>query len=159
MKLQLIEFLDEHIKLLEEWESTNELYLYLSHSRPRYLRELNPEAERHTLFYLIKSDDKIIGATWLEDITDKDAKLGIYIAEKEYRGRGIGREVIEILTDIAFNKMKIEKVYLNVRETNINAIRCYKRCGFEITDTYAKSHDPRSTYQGAYQMSLYNKKY
>lgn len=158
MDLELIKFSNEYIKLIEKWENTNELSKYLSHTRPQYLREPGSDAEKHTLFFLIKFDAQIIGTTWLENITENDAKIGIYIADTDYRGKGIGSEVIKTLIGMAFKKMSLKKIYLNVRETNINAIKCYEKCGFKITKEYPKSHFPDSSYQGAYQMTLFKDK-
>ena len=78
MCLELIKFSNEYLNLIEKWEGTNELSKYLSHTRPKYLRESNLEAEKHTLFYIIKVDDEqIIGATWMENITENNATIGI----------------------------------------------------------------------------------
>lgn len=159
MNLELIKFSNEYNRLIQEWESTNELSKYLSHTRPEYLRESNPEAEKHTLFFMIKFNEQIIGASWLENITENDAKLGIYIALTKYRRKGIGSEVIKILVDKAFRELNLKKLYLNVREKNINAIKCYKKCGFKITKEYPKSYFPDSSYQGKYQMTLINDKF
>ena len=154
--LELIKFTNEYILLIDKWESTNELYKYLSHTRPKYLRELNLEEGRHTLFFMIKFNDQIIGAAWLENITQNDATMGIYIALANYRGKGIGSEVIKILIGMAFKEINLKKLYLNVRENNINAIRCYEKCGFKITKTYPKTYFIDSSYQGKYQMTLFN---
>lgn len=156
MSLTLIKFQNEYMGLLETWESTNDLDKYLSHSRPEYLRETSSTKEETTLFLLIQQNNINIGAIWLEDITDSDAKLGIYIAEEECRGKGIGKEAINILKNIAFADMNLKKLYLNVRETNTRAIKCYEHCGFKITKKYPKSHFTDNSFQGAYQMTLLN---
>lgn len=104
MNLELIKFSNKYIKLIEKWESTNELSKYLSHTRPEYLRERNLEEEKHTLFFMIKFNEEIVGATWLEDITQSEAKMGIYIALIDYRGKGIGSEVVKILIGIVFKR-------------------------------------------------------
>jgi RimJ/RimL family protein N-acetyltransferase len=148
MDLELIKFSNEYIKLIEKWEGTNELSKYLSHTRPKYLRESDLEAEKHTLFFMIKADEQIIGATWIEKITENDATIGIYIAIANYRGKGIGSKVIKILIERAFKEMKLNKLYLNVREKNVNAIKCYEKCGFKITKEYPKSHFMDSSFQG-----------
>ncbi|MBW9153936.1 GNAT family N-acetyltransferase [Clostridium estertheticum] len=158
MYLELIKFSNEYIKLIEKWENTNELSKYLSHTRPEYLRKLNIELEKHTLFFMIKFDEQIIGSTWMENITENDATIGIYIAIPNYRGKGIGSEVIKSLIDRAFKEINLNKLYLNVREKNINAIKCYKKLGFKITKEYPKAYFMDSSYQGKYQMTLINDK-
>lgn len=152
--LELIKFTNEYILLIEKWESTNELSKYLSHTRPKYSREA--KLDEGTLFFMIKFNDQIIGAAWLENITQNDATMGIYIALANYRGKGIGSEVIKILISMAFKEIKLKKLYLNVRENNIKAIRCYKKCGFKTTKTYPKMYFIDSSYQGKYQMTLFN---
>lgn len=154
MDLELIKFSNQYMKLIEEWESSNELSEFLSHTRPEYLRKLDFEAEKHTLFFMIKFNDEIIGAVWLENITEYDAKIGIYIATADYRGNGIGGEVIKVLISKAFNEMNLKKLYLNVRENNIRAIKCYEKCGFKIVKVYPKAYFPDSSYQGKYEMVL-----
>jgi len=154
MNLELVRFSNEYINAIEKWESTNELSKYLSHTRPQYLRESDTDAEKHTLFLIIKLSAEIIGAAWLENITENDAKLGIYIANINYRGKGTGGEVIKILIGMAFKEMNLNKIYLNVREKNFNAIKCYEKCGFKITKEYPKSYFADSSYQGTYQMDL-----
>jgi RimJ/RimL family protein N-acetyltransferase len=118
MNLELVRFSNEYTNIIEKWEDTNELSKYLSHTRPQYLRESDSAAQKHTLFFLIKFSEEIIAAAWLESITKNDAKLGIYIADINYRGKGIGSEIIRILIGMAFNEMKLSKIYLNVREKN-----------------------------------------
>jgi len=58
----------------------------------------------------------------------------ILIGEKSLRGQGIGTELITTLTAYAFNKLKANKVILNVYSWNISAIRCYQKVGFSQTD-------------------------
>lgn len=157
MNLELIKYSSYHIKFIEKWESTGELSKYLSHTRPQYLRESDLALEKHTLFFMIKFDELIIGAAWLEDICEHHAKLGIYIADIGCRGKGIGSKVIQILKERAFNEMKLNKIYLNVRETNNQAISCYKKCGFKIIKKYPKKHFSDSSYQGVYKMMLLRK--
>lgn len=159
MNLDLIKFSIEHIKLIEKWESTNELSKYLSHTRPEYLREPNMEEEKHTLFFMIKFNEQIVGATWLENITENDAKIGIYIALTNFRGKGIGSEVIKILIGMGFKEMNLKRLFLNVREKNVNALKCYEKCGFKITKKNPKTYFSDSSYQELYQMTLINDKY
>ena len=108
---------------------------------------------------MVKFNEQIIGATWLENITQNEAKIGIYIAITNYRGKGIGSEVLKILIDRAFKEMNLKMLYLNVREKNINAIKCYEKCDFKITKEFPKSHFMDSSYQGKYQMTLINDKF
>jgi RimJ/RimL family protein N-acetyltransferase len=54
----------------------------------------------------------------------------IVIGKKKYRGKGFGSQAIKLLLRKA-KKLGISKVYLEVRQTNIRAIRAYENCGFQ----------------------------
>jgi RimJ/RimL family protein N-acetyltransferase len=56
----------------------------------------------------------------------------IIIGEQEFRGRGIGKQIVKNLLEISFNQFKVESAELNVFDWNINAIKCYEQVGFSI---------------------------
>jgi len=47
----------------------------------------------------------LVGAIWLENITQHGAMIGIYISLTNYREKGIGRGAIETLIDTAFKEI------------------------------------------------------
>ena len=82
-------------------------------------------------WYHIKTDDKYIGAIWLEKASSDDfAVLGIFIADKDYRNKGIGAKAIDKVIKKDLLHMHTNKILLRVREENERAIRCYKAVGF-----------------------------
>lgn len=56
--------------------------------------------------------------------------LGITIGDKEYWGKGYGREAIGLLLDYGFRLHNLRRIWLNTLSNNERAIRCYLRCGF-----------------------------
>ena len=68
------------------------------------------------------------------DLVNKSAWLGILIGYKDYRGKGIVREVI--ITSILWisQKYKIESIKLVVDSNNFIACRLYQKIGFEIIE-------------------------
>ncbi|MBE6814713.1 MAG: GNAT family N-acetyltransferase [Ruminococcaceae bacterium] len=90
-------------------------------------------------WYHIKTDDKYIGAIWLEKTsTDDFAVLGIFIADKDYRNKGIGARVIEEIIKNDLPHMHTNKILLRVRTENERAIKCYNKVGFIETQRYEK---------------------
>ena len=83
----------------------------------------------------------IIGAVWLEKEHSslRTAKLGIFIADKEMRNKGIGTKAITRYINENRKAMKLTEVTLNVRAENIRAIRCYEKCGFVCEQRYEKA--------------------
>lgn len=66
-------------------------------------------------------------------LTDTSAHLGrILIGDKEQRGKGIGKQIVNLLLDLAFHNLNRTKAELNVFDFNIIAIKCYEKVGFVI---------------------------
>ena len=60
------------------------------------------------------------------------ATLGISIGEKSHWGSGHGTEAIMLLLHNAFMHSNLRKIELQVHQFNKRAIKCYKRCGFNV---------------------------
>ena len=69
--------------------------------------------------------------------TDEEKKIlrfGFVIVDPEKRGRGYGKQMLELAIRYAFEILKTEKITLAAFDNNPDAIRCYKSVGFkEIT--------------------------
>ena len=95
------------------------------------------------LWYYIKYNDLYIGSVWLEKARDNDfAVLGIFIADDNYRNRGVGLEVIKTALE-NIEALGVEKVLLRVREDNKRAVRCYMKAGFVEVRRYVKDNGIR----------------
>ncbi|MBW5470393.1 GNAT family N-acetyltransferase [Brevibacillus formosus] len=65
------------------------------------------------------------------DLKNRNAECIIDIGEKEYWGKGYGREALKLLLDYAFLEMNLHRVSLRVFSFNEKAIRLYERLGFK----------------------------
>jgi len=74
--------------------------------------------------------------------TRHTAQLGIMV-HTDYQGKGIGRELMESLIDIADNYLKMVRIELGVMADNEHAVHLYKSCGFVVEGTkkYAAIRD------------------
>lgn len=93
-----------------------------------FLNILNSKENHH---YIIISNQMIIGNVSLTSKSKGIFEIHIIIGEKKYRGKGIGTIAINKALNIAFNKLKYFKAYLEVRPNNKQAINAYKKCGFK----------------------------
>ena len=59
-----------------------------------------------------------------------EIRLGFVIVDNEKRGLGLGKEMLLLAVQYAFEFLKVDKVSLGVFENNTDAIRCYQSCGF-----------------------------
>ena len=90
-------------------------------------------------WYHIKADDKCIGAIWLEkSSTDDFAVLGVFIADNDFRNKGIGTQAIRKIIKNDLQYMHTNKILLRVRTENERAIKCYNKVGFIETKRYEK---------------------
>ncbi|MDI6707597.1 MAG: GNAT family protein [Candidatus Thermoplasmatota archaeon] len=87
-----------------------------------------------TKIFAIQVGKKHIGNISLEkiDYRNRKAALGIMIGEPNYWDKGYGTDAIKTLLSVAFNELNLHKVYLYSLTSNKRAIRCYKKCGFEV---------------------------
>lgn len=96
---------------------------------------------RDGAWFAIEADGKLIGQCALPQIetVHRTCMLGIGIGDKEYWGRGYGREAVKLLVHYAFHYYNLNKVWLTVMSVNERAIRCYQACGF-IEEGRLKDH-------------------
>lgn len=85
--------------------------------------------------FVIEADGRVIGQCGLYGFNDyrgvvHRCDLGISIGDKDYWGKGYGREAIGLLVDYAFTHWNVQRVGLQVMATNERAIRSYRACGF-----------------------------
>ena len=106
--------------------------VYTAEAEKAYLE--NSISDKERAFGIIdKTEDKIIGTCGLIEIDfiNRNAELGIFIGDKNYWGKGYGREAIDLTLDFGFNILNLNTIMLKVYEYNINAINCYKGIGFK----------------------------
>ena len=72
-----------------------------------------------------------ISIDWVKANKNEASLTCIIIGDNDYRGKGIGKFIVEQAGKIAFEKYGIRKLFLNVFDFNKSAIRCYENCGFK----------------------------
>ena len=84
---------------------------------------------KDTIFIVAEKDNKIIGYLGMYLFLE-DADISNVAVEKEYRRQHIGRELLEYILSEAKSR-GVKNVALEVRETNVPAIRLYESMGFK----------------------------
>ncbi|AWG21579.1 hypothetical protein FFWV33_08560 [Flavobacterium faecale] len=56
----------------------------------------------------------------------------ILIADPIARGQGLGKAIIQKLTNYCLETLKVDQIELNVYDWNTAAIRCYENSGFKV---------------------------
>lgn len=114
---------------------------YMSRIRPNRSEQFETLAAAGLLMWdYILFEKTPVGSVWLERESSevKTAKLGIFLAQESCRGRHHGEEAILLACESGRKELGIDLVELNVRPTNLRAIRCYRKCGFEEINRFVK---------------------
>jgi len=93
----------------------------------------SPAAQHPLVIEVHNADDwKMIGNCGFHmiDWRIRSAEVGIFIGDKSYWNRGYGTEVMRLLLRHGFNTLNLNRIALEVFETNPRAIRAYEKAGF-----------------------------
>ena len=102
--------------MIEKFQSFNALYEAIN--------------KNNYLYYLIKTDNNVVGYTGLHEESGKMFLSKLYIL-KEYRGKGFSSKTFEFIENLA-KKKKLKSVWLTVNKNNNHAIEVYKHKGFVV---------------------------
>ncbi|MBR4759280.1 MAG: GNAT family N-acetyltransferase [Lachnospiraceae bacterium] len=101
------------------------------------------EGAENVYHFTAYDEDGIVGHLNIRfrDPDDLDTvRFGYVILNDARRGQGLGKEMVSLALDYAFNIMKAKKVTIGVFEQNQPAVRCYYACGFKdsgIIESYS----------------------
>lgn len=78
----------------------------------------------------MKSEKTHIGNIKLEPIIQrKSATIGILIGDEDWRGRGVGFEIMSRVLEFCFMDLELEYIDLGMNKKNSRAINLYTRLG------------------------------
>ncbi len=139
-KVILRPFRREDLERATEFENDVELRLLaqIDPPLPWSLERMEKDFERRlkeepTAWFAIEADGKYIGKCGLHNFrqADQTCELGIEIGDKDYWGKGYGRDAVQLLLDYAFRLRNVRKVTLTTSSHNERAIRAYLGIGFK----------------------------
>lgn len=79
--------------------------------------------------------------------------FGVYLRES-YRGRGIGKAMLEIMIKEAKKAPDVSKISLSVNTEQIPAVRSYEKAGFKIAGKVEKEMKVGNKYYNEYIMEM-----
>ena len=136
---KMMEFINS---LVEEKADINQCKKVTLDEEEKYLKDILKKIKENKLVYLIALDnDKVVGIVSIGLRTGKMSHrggLGISVA-KEYRGKGLGKKLMELIIELAKEKLKgLEMIELSVFKRNKAAKKLYKKFGFKKVATIKK---------------------
>ncbi len=112
-----------------------------------------------SVMYVGKINDEIVSIGSLDGIGNRArvahrGELAISV-KKKYWNKGIASKMMEELISFAKDVAKLEVIQLDVRSDNLNAIKLYKKFGFEEIGFDEKYFKMEEEYFHAVMMNLY----
>ena len=92
-------------------------------------------------FTAIDDEGKVVGHIMLRypDPSKTVIRLGFVIVDNQIRGKGYGKQMLQLAIQKARNELGAKKITLGVFDNNPPAFHCYEAVGFIVTgtDTYS----------------------
>ena len=104
-------------------------------SREYWRRRLSENSDSD--YYLVGIiDDQIVGMVSVDTFPNRPRRrhagaIGISVHD-EWQGKGVGKELMRAIVDLADNWLNLTRLELEVYADNEAAIRLYERFGFEV---------------------------
>ena len=137
-KIELINFIGaslEEKKMILEWRNHPNIRKWMYNQKEISLDSHLNFIEllknlKDKIYFLVKMDEKYIGVIYFNNIDYKDKSIyfGLYSNPKI---TGIGKILLKIIIDYAFNILNMNTLKLEVFETNKKALNLYKKFNFK----------------------------
>ena len=127
--------------LLFNWRNTAEIARRNGPYRPTdqfgfdgWLTGLANDPSRVVFAIRDKADMRLMGYVQITNImpTPRSGELGILIGADGDRGKGVGRQAVELAIGFAWRDLNLQRLTLFVVGDNPRAVRAYERAGFEV---------------------------
>ena len=88
------------------------------------------------------------------NLEKNEGKLKFVMVDPEYRGKGLGKEMLRLASNYAFEITKADTLSLSVFPENVRAKKCYEAVGFQVQSTEEQAFRFREEYWGRCNMVL-----
>lgn len=128
------------LKILQKWRNSSEIwpyntqYVLLNMINQKHWYEQNTQKHSNRIMFMVTTKTgKSIGVCGLTHMntTDKNASIAIIIGEKKYHNKGFGMEVLQLLVNYGFTKIKLHRIEAEIFSYNQNSIHLFKKMNFK----------------------------
>ena len=163
--VRLCPFDVRHKARTRDWANDPEISRLMDRARP--VSELEHECwcsalhERSDILYsAIETicDNRHIGNVWLCNIDPRHRKAEVRIVIGEVLGRdcGMGTEAIRLISEFAFTRLNLHKVYAYVLSLNPRALRSFQKAGFVVEGTLRNDRWAENQYVDVHLLGKFN---
>jgi RimJ/RimL family protein N-acetyltransferase len=116
-----------------------------------------PEATRRIFAAVDQATGEVVGHAEFSRIDRKNRSASIsrlLVGEPSARGKGVGKQIVSRLLDVAFGEMALHRVDLYVLELHVSALSMYKSLGFKTEGHLVEARRAGGRYWNAYYMAM-----
>ena len=95
----------------------------------------------------------------IQDEKARVADLGLLIGNKNFWGKGVGKEACKLAIRYGFEQMHLRKIYLAVYENNPGAKKLYEKLGFKLEGTLRKHVQVENHFYDKHLMGLFKNEF
>ncbi len=165
IKLRALE--PEDLDVLYRWENKPELWACGSTLAPysRFaLREYISESRRDIfqsrqlrLMVVLKAGNIPAGTIDLYDFDPMNLRAGVGILlDSEYRKKGLGSQVLELIRQYAFDFLLLKQLYAYVPKNNTNSMKLFTKCEYVQTGCLSKWLKRKNYFEDVFLLQLIN---
>jgi RimJ/RimL family protein N-acetyltransferase len=154
---QLIDWIDSPQFLLQ-WGGPAFSYPLTENQLEKYIENANNNNSDTLIYKVIDNETgNVIGHISLGKIDriNKSARVGkVLVGDKNVRGKGVGKLLMEEILKVAFDELNLHRVSLGVFDFNLSAIACYEKAGFIKEGLLRDSRKNDDEYWNLWEMSI-----
>ncbi|MEJ7693333.1 GNAT family protein [Daejeonella sp.] len=145
-------------ELLVQWAGTQFRYPLTKNKLDWYIEEANNFDNSSTFVYkaVYTESGRTVGHISLTSINRKNrsARITRVLVGNSDRGKGIAEQMVKALMKIGFNQLNLHRMSLGVYDNNTSAIKCYKKCGFQVDGLLRDIQKHNNSYLTLMEMSI-----
>lgn len=136
----------EDTKNIIRWRNSEVVRPYFLYQEPftvegheKWLENVILPEKGHQFIVCKTEDDTPIGSTYFRDIDlkNKKAECGLFLGEETEKGKGIGKEIYQLLLEFGFHQLKLHKISARILADNKASLQCHLKSGF-VQEGYFK---------------------
>jgi len=155
--LQFRVLMEEDLETLRKWRMKSEVtkYLYTDpiltiEDQKKWYEELQTKFDA---YWILNFKGVDVGYATLRDIKNKSADPGVFIAETEYRRKGIAKSALISIQEFAFGPLDLHKLYGPILSENYGALLFYLKNGWKI-EGVLRDHIFKDRFYDVYMVAL-----
>ena len=156
-QIYLRPIIKEDITFLNRWKNEEEVYKYLGggfmptsiDQQEKWMDSIIDTSGNNKRFIICEQEGKPIGMIGLYNINwiHRTSEIGVYIGEKDVRGRGYGKEACMLIEKFAKNYLNLRKIKLSVVLENEIALNMWKSLGYKKVGEYIEERFIKGEYK------------